>query len=224
MTRTLRVSIPGNIVYVSGTVNDVAVTWTQVGEAWQCVADRSEDDIYRLELTAINASGTSSVITTTLYYGLHLITDRTEADVTRARYLKSLWAGGAWTGTDAELAEWQSGLRGTYNASDLNRVGAACNYVAARLNDNGYNVTVDAKINWTMEDIPRTNDMVAYLGNVETLRNVLSIPTPELPANMDELTVEGANDIERVLELIDAAITLMIQNWWFAGEISAGEY
>lgn len=223
MTRTLSVSIPGNIVYVSGTVNGVAVTWTQVGEAWQAIADRSEDDVYALVLTAINASGNSSVITTTLYYGLHLITDRTEADLNRAKYLNALWSSSGWSGTDAELSEWEAGLKGAYNASDLNRVGAACDYVAAKIIDNGYSVTVSPKTNWTMPDIPTQSDMIAYLGNVEAIKNVFQIETPELPESMENLTWGKANDIERVLELVDAAVTRMTLNWWHSGEICAGE-
>ena len=36
----------------------------------------------------------------------------------------------AGTATAAELSEWQIDLKGAYNASDLNRVGAAVAYVA----------------------------------------------------------------------------------------------
>lgn len=223
MTRTIQVRIPGNIVYVSGTVNGVSVTWTQVGDAWQCIADRSDDDIYHLVLTAVSVSGASSTIETTLYYGLHLITDRTQADVDRALYLRSKWVGGVWTGTQDELAEWNTDLKGSYNASDLNRVGAACSYVAARLSDNGYNVTISPKINWQDDEIPDSADMAAYLGNVETLKDMLPIETPELPPNMVHLDYQGANNIERVLELVDDAITRIINSWWYAGEIMAGE-
>lgn len=223
MTRTIQVRIPGNIVYVSGTVNDVPKTWTLSGDAWQCIADRSSDDVYHVDLTAVNVAGVSTNLQTTLYYGLHLITDRTQADVDRALYLRSKWVGGVWTGTQDELAEWNADLKGAYNAGDLNRVGAACAYVAARLNDNGYNVTISPKINWQDDEIPDSADMAAYLGNVETLKDMLPIETPELPPNMVHLDYQGANNIERVLELVDDAITRIINSWWYAGEIMAGE-
>ena len=74
MTRTIQVRIPGNIVYVSGTVNDVPKTWTLSGDAWQCIADRSSDDVYHVDLTAVNVAGVSTNLQTTLYYGLHLLT------------------------------------------------------------------------------------------------------------------------------------------------------
>ena len=223
MTRTLSVALPGNIVYVSGTVNGVAVTWTRVGEAWQTIADRSANDVYELELTAINAAGTSAAVTTTLYYGLHLITDRTAADVARVKYLNAKWAAGEWTGTAAELAEWEGDPKGANNASDLNRVGAACDYVAARIRERGYCVTVEPRTNWTKEDIPTPSDMTAYLGNIKAIRNVFTVETPELPESMEYLKWDKANDLERVLELVDAAITRLTQSLWYAGEICAGE-
>ena len=74
MTRTLDVYLPGNILYVSGTVNGESVTWTQAGDAWQAVAQRSSTEIYQVEITAVNALGTSASYSMTLYYGLHLVT------------------------------------------------------------------------------------------------------------------------------------------------------
>ena len=61
---------------------------------------------------------------------LNLITDRTQADVDRVQYLASV----GWENmTDAEKAEWSTPLKGAYNASDLNRVGAAVTYISNRL-------------------------------------------------------------------------------------------
>lgn len=70
----------------------------------------------------------------------YLITDRAEADVERVRYLRSLWgpAPGQWRGTTGELAEWKAGLKGAYNAADLNRVTLAASYVLTKLGEMGY--------------------------------------------------------------------------------------
>ena len=70
-----------------------------------------------------------------------LITDRTAADVERARYLLSLWDSGSrtWRGTAAERAELEAGPKGFYNAKDLNRVAKAAGYLAGRLWIMGYN-------------------------------------------------------------------------------------
>ena len=59
-----------------------------------------------------------------------LVTDRTQADVERVRELA---AKGFAAMTAAEQAEWLTGMKGAYNAADLNRVGIALNYLAARL-------------------------------------------------------------------------------------------
>lgn len=66
-----------------------------------------------------------------------LITDRTQADVDRARELtKKLNAG---TATVEELAEWNIvALKGCYDYADLNRVSEAIQYLDAMLKRNGY--------------------------------------------------------------------------------------
>lgn len=74
-----------------------------------------------------------------------MITDRAEADVERVRYLRSLWgpAPGQWRGTAGELAEWEAGLKGAYNAADLNRVTLAASYVLTKLGELGYMIPAD---------------------------------------------------------------------------------
>lgn len=71
----------------------------------------------------------------------YLITDRTAADVERARYLLSLWDARtrAWRGTEAEWAELEAGPKGFYNAKDLNRVQKAADYLSGKLWNMGYN-------------------------------------------------------------------------------------
>lgn len=71
-----------------------------------------------------------------------LITDRTQADVERTRYLKSLWDARArrWTGTQAEWGEWNAGPRGAYCFVDMNRVEEAVAYLIGRLSEAGYTV------------------------------------------------------------------------------------
>lgn len=70
----------------------------------------------------------------------NLIFDRTQGDVDRVAYLSGLWQNGTFTGTTEELAEWASDLKGAYNASDLNRVLSAVEYLTDMLYDMGYNV------------------------------------------------------------------------------------
>lgn len=224
MTQTISATLPASTVYVSGTVNDVAVTWTNVGgEIWEAVADRAEDDIYVVALTIVSASGQSTSTSFTLYYGLlNLITDRTQADVDYAARLNEA----GWDGmTEDERTAWTLGLKGTYNASDLNRVGNAVNYVAGRLEDAGYSVPVDPKIDWLESDIPTESSMERYLEDVEAIRSTLTVlpGTPDVPENMVGLTYEEANDIERILLAVDTLITNMINAYLYSNEINCGE-
>ena len=89
--QTVAVSLPTDVVYVSGTVNGMEYTWTNVDtDRWEAVVARTESEIYVVALTLINDLGTVSEANFTLYYGvLNLVTDRTERDVERWRLLHS---------------------------------------------------------------------------------------------------------------------------------------
>lgn len=73
-----------------------------------------------------------------------LITDRTQADVDRARYLNNLWDPRAlqWRGTPQERAEWEAGPRGAYGYADMNRVTQAAAYLIGALEELGYSVDI----------------------------------------------------------------------------------
>lgn len=222
-TQTLRVSLPSEIIYVSGTVNGKAYTWTLVDGSWQAIVDRAADDTYAVALTAVNALGISTSYTLTLYYGmLNLITDRTQADVDRVRQLAQKGFGNM---TADEKTEWLNGLKGAYNASDLNRVGAAVAYVAGRLKGYGYAVSVSPRQDWQVSDIPTPESMTAYLADVAALRAALTVAadTPEVPEDMERLTWQEANDIEQILVDVDELLTRMAAAWFYSGEIYAGE-
>lgn len=220
----LSVTLPSDSLYVSGTVNGVATTWTNVeGNTWETVAERSPDDIYHVELTIINAAGTSVNASLTLFYGLlNLITDRTQADVNRVQELYSKFIRG--TATDAERQEYMNGLRGAYNASDMNRVGAAVSYVAERFKSNGYVVEVTAKQDWQIGDIPQLPVLSEYLTDIANLRAVYNVASlPPVPDDMEKLTYQEANNIELILKMANDMIDRMIAAWIFSGEIYTGE-
>lgn len=222
-TQVLRVSLPSEIIYVSGTVNGKAYTWTLVDGSWQAIVDRAADDTYAVALTAVNALGTSTSYALTLYYGmLNLITDRTQADVDRVRQLAQKGFGNM---TADEKTEWLNGLKGAYNASDLNRVGAAVAYVAGRLTGYGYVVSVSPRQDWQVADIPTQESMTAYLADVAALRAALTVATdtPEVPEDMERLTWQEANNIEQILVDVDELLTRMAAAWFYSGEIYAGE-
>lgn len=224
MSQTVSVTLPTSTVYVSGTVNGIDRTWTNTsGQTWEAVADRAEDDIYHVELTIISVSGTSTEVSLTLYYGvLNLITDRTQADVRRWEYLAAKRYSDM---TEEEHAEWDAGMKGSYNATDLNRVGAAVQYIANRFSGFGYGVTVNPKQDWTMADIPTPDDMMEYLSDISTLREVFSVmpTTPHVPDDMDRLNYMEANNIEQILKDIDLLLGHMVLAWFYSGDIYSGE-
>lgn len=156
-----------------------------------------------------------------------LITDRTEADVARA---KALAAKGWDAMTDAEKTEWSGNLKGAYNISDIIRVTAAMEYLTDLLRSYGYNVdyqpvsithadgTTDGT--WQETDEPTYSQLEQYRLNVAAVRAVLAMmpTTPDTPARIvassvgatDGLTWSGANDIERILLDVDTIITSMM--------------
>ena len=222
-TRALSVALPSEVIYVSGTVNGTAYTWTRIDDAWQATVERAADERYRVSLTAVNSLGTSASYDLTLYYGLQgLITDRTAADAARVRALADKGYA-AWTA--AELAEWASDLKGAYNASDLNRVGSAVDYVAKRLRSCGISVSVAPRMDWQETDIPTRAEMAAYLADIAARRAALPLRdgTPPAPADMLGLSWEEANAIESILLAVDEAVTRMSQAWYYSGDLYAGE-
>lgn len=154
---------------------------------------------------------------------LNLITNRTQADVDRVAALTERVSAG--TATDAEKTEWASDLKGAYNASDLNRVGAAVAYVAGRLNGYGYAVTVNPKQDWTVSDIPTAGQMDTYLRDVAALRGAIAVmaSTPPTPDSASNLTWQEANDIEQILLDVDELLTRMAAAWFYSGDLYAGE-
>lgn len=86
--------------------------------------------------------------------------------------------------------------KGAYNYSDLNRVERAVEEIAELAG-----LTLVTKTNWTMWDIPTTDDMVRYLNNIQAIRGLVSgvSAVPEVPTTMNNLTYTTANDIEKIL-------------------------
>ena len=220
MERKISIKLQSNIVYVTGTVNGNEVTFTLAGDnVWTATVPRVSPDVYVCVISATNSLGTVSTINTTLYYGLQLITDRTQADV---EYAEKLHTKGLAGMTADELTEWANGLKGWYDYRDLNRVGEAMIYVRDRLKSVGEVVDIEPRTNWSLSDLPTYSAITEYLNNIEKLRSVLSVPI-ETPVSGLLLNYEEANDIERILESLDSLVTNIMKAYIYAGEFYAGE-
>ena len=224
-TQTVAVTLPSEVIYVSGTVNDVEYTWTNTeGNRWEAVVARADNEIYVVVLELINSLGTTASASFTLYYGtLSLITDRTERDVERWRQLHSK----GWVNmTDEEKAEWQTSLKGAYNYVDMNRVESAVVFLANRLNELGYDVAPNVNVVWTAKDHPTKEDMDRYFSNVALIRATLPgvLPTtPKAPTTNKKMDYLVANDIEKILSDVDYLITGINLSWYYAGDVFSGE-
>lgn len=162
-----------------------------------------------------------------------LIFDRTQADVDRVYALKQkILTDGLTSLTAEEKAEYMGGMRGAYNATDLNRVGQAVSYLADRFTDlpgeleayreekgvaddelyhvpyDPSTVVVSPKQNWTVADIPTNSQVQTYLNNLLVLRRQLVLPAdaPMVPTSLNNLTFDTANQIEYLLWLVNAAL------------------
>jgi len=157
---------------------------------------------------------------------LPLITDRTQVDVNRANAIKGKYSTGGWSSlTAAEQTVFQAGLKGSYNYTDLNRVGNALTELQALLTSRGYEVSVDVRTDWTKGEWPTKEAMAPYVQSIQDIRAALTQleATPTAPNSMENLTWQTANSIEQILAAMYDALDRMAQTWFYAGEIYGGE-
>ena len=78
---------------------------------------------------------------------------------------------------------------------------------------------------WFEDDIPTSGMMAQYITNLSELRGqfVQAETTPSVPPKMNELTWEEANNIEKILEDVDALLTNISAAWFFSGDLFSGE-
>ena len=131
--------------------------------------------------------------------------------------------------TEEERADWLAGhMKGAYNKGDLNRVGEALNYLHDRLNAAGYityQTTFTAKTNWTVASIPTADDLTYYLKCVSNIRKALTLfaNTPPAPTDTGALSIDEANNIEKILIDVELLINNMLSARYFCGDLYAGE-
>lgn len=163
----------------------------------------------------------------------NLIYDRTLEDVAEVRRLLAKLDPETGDGlTAAEQAEWDAGLKGAYNFTDLNRVEQAVKTLAAALTAAGYPIKVTPVLKgsksedreWQEGDVVRRAQWTTYLDNVQRLRDAYYTltETGQLPKPEDKLGYVGANNIEKVLADIDLLLDGMKSIYRRAGTFSAG--
>ena len=203
MTEQVSVRLASDILYVEGYVNgSIADFQKRENNIWNATVDKSSDNIYEVYIKAYDSNGLSSEVSTTLYYGVNLIYDRTTKDL------------------------YDKADKAYYNASDLNRVETATEYIAKLLKLYSYfKSDLVCKKDWLMSDFPTENEMNRYLSNIQKLIDsfYLKEDSPSLPKSMNYLDIKKANNIEKVLYDLNNLIENMISQFNYCGEIYAGE-
>lgn len=139
-----------------------------------------------------------------------LVTDRSLADDIEARRINRKDLADM---TEDEIAFLNTG-KGGYHASDMNRVGRACAELYDALTATGNNVEYygyqPLPTNWASGAEPSKNDLIRYIGTVRSLRGVVveNYGAP-VPYTMKNLTLEGANNIEKMLLAVEGQIENM---------------
>lgn len=196
---------------------------------------------YTYTVAGINAEGEGDPATLTaktkegFAVEPNLITDRTQEDVLSLLSVIARIESGTGTAEDASLIK-QTGNKGAYNFTDLNRVGAAVSYISRIITGTGYASAVSPKTDWMESDKPTEAQLNQYLADVETLRNGMvgilnsyaaesAYPLPEVPTDMLGLTYQEANDIETILLHIYKQIRYMSDHmyWVHSNDVYSGE-
>lgn len=89
--------------------------------------------------------------------------------------------------------------KGAYNYSDMNRVERMVAELSEKLS-----LGLVTKTDWTWRDIVSEEDETRYLGNIRDIQATYTgvATIPEVPDSMSGMTVDEANDIEKILEIV----------------------
>lgn len=183
---------------------------------------------------------------------MNLIYDRTPADVQEVSRLSAL---GFASMTASERNKWLAGMKGAYNHTDLNRVEKAVETLMNYFNglQNGLDeyaasldvaidplfqsgiggIALTVKTDWTALSVPTEELLARYLNNVVSITDVIEIEK-SLPASMDRLGWQSANNIEKALHDVyeaglelEAHLRTLIYNaaqaWYYSDDIYSGE-
>lgn len=143
-----------------------------------------------------------------------LIFDRTQADIDLALSLKR-----------QNLPLPYDNLKIAWDWRALKRIESFCEHLADKLNSLGFTVTIDTKTDWTKESLNSEADGFRILKNINNLKaavpNLPFIPTT--PESATRLTYSQANDIERILFVLDESVYYIGTIYPITGTIRTGQ-
>lgn len=109
-----------------------------------------------------------------------------------------------------------------YNYNDYNRIEKWCEYLADTLNSYNYSVNINVKTNWNRKNFPSESEMERIRQNVNRLKEAYFSFT-QIPKNLEYMTIEQANDIEKILYEIDYILAGMENNFVYCGVAGCGQ-
>lgn len=114
--------------------------------------------------------------------------------------------------------------KGHFNVSDVNRIESNCAYLAGQLNGYGYSVSIQAKTDWTMQDIPYQSEIDRIRDNVNMLIDAYHKlqGSPDI-RYWDSLNWQDANSLERNIKNIDTLLLRMISGFRYCGTFFSGQ-
>lgn len=207
---------------------------TEVSLAWDADENAVGFRLYRDGALLADLTGTEYTDTATLFYSYtyqvrgyneHGEGDPAELVVFFSPDNPILWLVTDRTQEDVSVRN----EKGSYRATDLNRVGFAVRYLADVLRLHGITVSVYPKLSWTDGEWVTPAAVQTYLADVQALRGSLKLAkdTPEAPSDMEKLTYTEANQIEMILIALDTHIRNMLATvdaGWGSGLAYTGLY
>lgn len=129
--------------------------------------------------------------------------------------------------TDRTLEDVQrKNAKGTYNASDMNRVSTAVEMLRPLFLRYGYDVGDPIALRvWAVNDLPRLSEAEAFLQNVLAFDGHFRYADSmyALPKTIRNITYVDANNIEKFIAAMPDVFDRMAAAWFYADEPICGE-
>ncbi|NCC16945.1 MAG: hypothetical protein EOM28_11505 [Clostridia bacterium] len=113
--------------------------------------------------------------------------------------------------------------KGTFNASDLNRVSTAAEELRLIGIDAGYPIVGTFRRDYMVGEIPLLEKMEYYLSQVHKCQNCFFDLRIPLPHTMDGLDYMAVNNMERLFVEIEKSIQQMHETKRFCGTTTCGK-
>lgn len=112
--------------------------------------------------------------------------------------------------------------KGYYNYNDLNRIETWCKYLSSVLNNYNYKNKINCKLNWNMSSLPTYSELERIRKNILLLQESY-FSFSKVFGTMQNMTIEKANIIEKILYEIDFILNGMENNFICCGVSNCGQ-